>query len=175
MTRHSVNLVLAALFTFTVALGTSVHAGEPYLIKHKDKAMGKASPDKALVYILRPAGMGTAIKMWAFVDDRFMGVTKGKNYTYALAAPGERLFWAKAENVSALKLTVEAGKTYFLKQKVNMGGFKARVKLLVVDESETPQIFKKCKYYVTPTERANDKAKTYIEEFYELAQERAAK
>ncbi len=54
-----------------------------------------------------------------------------------------------------------------------MGGIKARVKLLVLDESETPKMFKKCKY-VTPTEQANDKAKTYIEKFYALAQKRAA-
>ncbi len=156
----------------TATFAQDEHKESAYIAKHTKKHMGQAPPDKALIYILRPAFGGTAIKMWAFVDDRFIGVTKGKNYTFALVDPGEHVFWAKAENVNALKLTVEGGKTYYLQQKVKMGGFKARVKLVLVDESKTPTMFKKCKY-VTPTEQAAVKAKTYIQEFYALAQERA--
>ena len=55
----------------------------------------------------------TAI-LWAFVDGQFIGVTHGKNYTYALVSPGEHVFWSKAENVSAFKMNVEARKTYYL-------------------------------------------------------------
>lgn len=118
-----------------------------YIIKHKTKQMGQALPDKALVYILRPAFVGLAIKMWAFVDDRFIGVTKGKNYTYALVTPGEHVFWSKAENVNAVKLNVEGGKTYYLQQKIQPGGLKARVKFLLIEEAKTPKMFKKMQVF----------------------------
>lgn len=146
--------------------------GTKYTIKHKTKQMGQATADKALVYILRPAFVGIAIKMWAFVDDQFIGVTHGKNYTYALVAPGEHVFWSKAENVSAFKMNVEAGKTYYLQQKVRPGGFRAHVKFAEAEDSKVKKYFKKSKY-VTPTEQAHAKAQEYIEKWYALAQERA--
>lgn len=146
--------------------------GIKYTIKHKTKQMGQATADKALVYILRPTFVGIAIKMWAFVDDQFIGVTHGKNYTYALVAPGEHVFWSKAENVSAFKMNVEAGKTYYLQQKVRPGGFRAHVKFAEAEDSKVKKYFKKSKY-VTPTEQAHAKAQEYIEKWYALAQERA--
>ena len=146
--------------------------GASYTIKHKTKQMGQATAEKALVYILRPARTGFAIKMWAFVDDQFIGVTYGKNYTYALVLPGEHVFWSKAENVSAFKLTVKAGETYHLQQKVRPGGFRARVKFAEADDSKVKKYFRKSKY-VTPTEQARAKAQEYVEKWYALAQERA--
>lgn len=148
--------------------------GTKYTVKHKTKQMAQATADKALVYILRPAFAGFAIKMWAFVDDRFIGVTHGKNYTYALVEPGEHVFWSKAENVSAFKMNVEAGKTYYLQQKVRPGGFRANVKFAEAEESKVKKYLKKSKY-VTPTEEAQVKAQEYIEKWYALARERAAK
>lgn len=143
-----------------------------YTIKHKTKQMGQATADKALVYILRPAFVGMAIKMWAFVDDQFIGVTHGKNYTYALVEPGEHVFWSKAENVSAFKMNVGAGKAYYLQQRVRPGGFRAHVKFAEAEDSKVKKYFKKSKY-VTPTEEAHAKAQEYIEKWYALAQERA--
>lgn len=165
--------LLVGISASTLAQSDVKKAGK-YTIKYKTKKMGEATADKALVYILRPAFPGKAVKMWAFADEQFIGVTYGRQYTYALVEPGEHVFWSKAENVNALKLTVEAGKTYHLQQKVRMGGFKARVKLLEAERSEIPKFFKKCKY-VTPTERAHTKAQEYIEEWHELAKERAEK
>jgi hypothetical protein len=135
---------------------------------------GRATADKALVYILRPAFVGMAIKMWAFVDDQFIGVTHGKNYTYALVEPGEHVFWSKAENVSAFKMNVEAGKTYYLQQKVRPGGFRANVKFAEAEDSKVKKYLKKSKY-VTPTEQAHAKAQEYVGKWYALAQERAEK
>ena len=169
--------ILSASFLLGASTSSALAQGDKkektYIVKYKKKQMGEATADKALVYILRPAFPGKAVKMWAFADEQFIGVTYGRQYTYALVEPGEHVFWSKAENVNALKLTVEAGKTYHLQQKVRMGGFKARVKLVEAEASELAKFFKKCKY-VTPTEKAHTKARAYIEEWYGLAQERAA-
>jgi hypothetical protein len=70
------------------------------------------------------------------IDDEILGINKGESYFFAYVAPGKHVFWSKSENVDALELTVEAGKTYYIQQHVRMGGFRARTKLEVLDEAE---------------------------------------
>lgn len=166
-------VVLSAFLLFGVSTTEFAHAeGKKFVVKHKDKQMGEVTADKALVYILRPAFVGKVIKMWAFADEQFIGVTYGKQYTYALVEPGEHVFWSKSENVSGLRMTVEAGKTYHLQQKIRPGGWKASVKLIEAEASEVPKFFKKCKY-VTPTERAHTRARELFQESYDDARKRA--
>jgi hypothetical protein len=121
---------------------------------------------------VRPAFLGLAIKMWAFADEQFLGVTKGKNYAYAYVTPGEHVFWSRAENVNAIKVKVDAGKIYYLQQHVAPGAWKAAVELEVLDEEEAKKLLKKCKY-VTPTERTAAKAKEYVGKSYKEAQKAA--
>lgn len=153
--------------------GSALAKKEPYLIEHKQEQWGEQRADKALVYILRPATMGFAIKMWAFADQEFLGVTKGKNYTYVYVAPGEHVFWSKAENVNAIKMRVDAGKTYYIQQHVRFGAWKASVELEILEEAEAKQLLDKCKY-VTFTDRATAKAGKYIEKGYREAQQAAS-
>ncbi len=145
-----------------------------YLVKHEQKQWAQPRSDKALVYIVRPANVGFVIKFWAFADDKFLGVTKGNNYTYAFVDPGERVFWSKAENVNAMKMNFEAGKTYYIQQRVRMGGIKARVKVELLGEEEGKKFLEECSY-VTPTQRAATKAQEYIEKSYAKAKEAASK
>jgi hypothetical protein len=90
-------------------------------------------PNEAVVYFVRPANMGFAINFWAFVDQRPIGVTKGNQHLAATVPAGEHIVWSRSGNVSALKLNFEAGQTYYLEQKVKMGGVRARVSLEVLD------------------------------------------
>ncbi len=143
-----------------------------YIYTHTEKKMPAAPPDKALVYILRPSWYEFTVHTWAFVDERFVGVTKGKNYTFALVDPGEHVFWAKAENVSALRMTVEGGKTYFLKQRIFPGVMRARMKLTVIDEANAQRALEKCEY-VTPTEKANTWGQGMSEKRYAKAKKKA--
>ena len=65
--------ISAAVFSAFLLVGASASVfaqsdekkATKYTIKHKTKKMGQATADKALVYILRPAFMGMAIKMWS--------------------------------------------------------------------------------------------------------------
>lgn len=157
--------VITSLVCFLFLPVSPVAADEDgaYSIKHKDKQWGQVQHDKALVYIIRPAFIGFAVKFWAYADDQFLGVTNGKNYTYAYVTPGEHVFWSRAENVNALKLNVQAGKTYYLQQHVRAGAIKATVDLELLDESEAKRLLEKCKYYVTPSDRALAKARDYLE------------
>jgi hypothetical protein len=71
-------------------------------------------------------------------------------------------------------MNVEAGKTYYLQQKVRPGGFRANVKFAEAEDSKVKKYLKKSKY-VTPTEQAHAKAQEYVGKWYALAQERAEK
>ena len=110
----------------------------------KDHPLGEVAPDKALVYVVRPTSVGFAIKSWLLCDDQVLGVNKGSSYFFAHVDPGKHVFWSKSENVDALELEVEAGKTYYLHQHVRLGGLKARTKLEVLDEADGQERLAKC-------------------------------
>lgn len=141
---------------------------------HKGGQLGEPTSDQALVYFLRPSMLGKAVKTWAFVDDQVVGATKGKTCTFGHVSPGTHVFWAKAENVSAVEMEVAAGKTYYLKQAARMGGLKARVKLIPLDEGEGRETLGKCKKTTTLTAAGEERATELIGEYHERALEKAA-
>jgi Protein of unknown function (DUF2846) len=96
----------------------------------------EAPADKALIYVLRPTIMGNKIQSKLAVDGEWKGVNRGNNYFFFTLEPGERYFCSDSENQDYLKLTVEAGKTYYLQQKVQAGFFKARTNLVVMTQEE---------------------------------------
>ncbi len=95
-----------------------------------------APAGKAMIYVLRPTIIGYKINSKLAVDGKWTGVNRGRTYFFFEVEPGERFFCSKAENQDYLALTVEAGKTYFLQQKVEAGMWKARTNLVVMDEAE---------------------------------------
>lgn len=99
---------------------------------------------KALVYVIRPTIMGNKVQTKLGVDGQWVGVNRGNNYFFVTLEPGEHYFCSQAENRSALALKVEAGKTYYLQQKIRMGFMKARTKLTVLDEAEGKTGLAKC-------------------------------
>ena len=100
--------------------------------------------DKALIYVVRPTMIGHTAYTKLAVDGHWIGVNRGKNYFFFTLEPGEHYFCSKAENRSALALTVEAGKTYYLQQKILMGFLSARNHLAVLDEEEGKEALAKC-------------------------------
>lgn len=95
-----------------------------------------APADKALIYVLRPTMIGFGIQSKFAVDGEWKGVNRGKTYFYLMVDPGEHYFCSQAENQDWLKMTVEAGRTYYLQQKVQMGFFKARTNLVMITTEE---------------------------------------
>ena len=100
---------------------------------------------KALVYVVRPNRAGGLIKFKLHVDGIHVGTTKARQFLYSILNPGPHLFMSKAENRSEMQLNLEAGKTYFLKQKIKLGGIKARNELILVNEIEGREMLEKCK------------------------------
>jgi hypothetical protein len=171
MRRVVVSLLCALLMA---AVLPAADKGGDYAVREKGGPKPEAKPDKASVYIVRPAKLGMAIRIWAFADDTLLGLTKGQTYTHVYLDPGTYVFWARAENVSAIEYTVDAGETYYFKQKVKMGGLKARVKAEFLSEDEGLAALKKCKKYSTLTEAGKARGEEIATEKYSTAQEKAA-
>ncbi|HYE73657.1 MAG TPA: DUF2846 domain-containing protein [Blastocatellia bacterium] len=104
----------------------------------------EAPPDKALVIVVRPAWVGMAVQTKLAADGNWIGTNKGKSYFTFTLDPGDHYLCSKAENRSTLKLSVEAGKTYFVQQKVEMGLLKARNKIVQLDAAEGKKALEKC-------------------------------
>jgi len=96
----------------------------------------EAPADKALIYVVRPTGMGGKVQTKLAVNGRWVGINRGNNYFFFTLDPGEYALCSVAENKSVMSLKVEAGKTYYLQQKIAMGFMKARTKLVALDEAE---------------------------------------
>jgi hypothetical protein len=109
----------------------------------KQRSMPDAPVDKALIYVLRTTILGMKIHSKLAVDGEWKGVNRGKTYFFFTVEPGERYFCSESENQDYLKLNVEAGKTYFLKQEVKFGTWKARTKLVQMTEEEGRESLKK--------------------------------
>ena len=117
---------------------------DTYVTFTKDHPEGTVKPGQALLYVMRPTSMGYAIKSFFFVDDTIVGINRGSSYFFVDVAPGKHVFWSKSENTDALEMTVEAGKTYYLQQQVQMGGFRARTKLKALNDEEGRATLAKC-------------------------------
>lgn len=104
----------------------------------------KDGTESAQLYIVRPAMVAMAIKFKVYVNEDYVGSTKGKKYLKKELSPGEYTIKSKAENMAEYKLKVEAGKTYYLKQQVTLG-VKARNELVLMDEASGKEALGKCK------------------------------
>lgn len=102
----------------------------------KNHPTPEAPSDKAMIYVLRPTIIGYKINSKLAVDGNWVGVNRGKTYFFFPVESGEHYFCSESENQDYLALTVEAGKTYFLQQKVEAGVWKARTNLVVMNDAE---------------------------------------
>jgi len=84
-------------------------------------------PEKALVYFMRPSGMGFAINFQIWDGNHFAGLSQAKSYFAYECDPGRHLFMGFAENKVAIEADLEAGKSYYIGTNVRVGAWKARM------------------------------------------------
>jgi len=87
-------------------------------------------PGNAIVYVVRPSGLGTLIRFNVFVDDKEeaseMGYTRGSQYIYFTLKPGEHKIFSKAENWAETLVSAKEGDIIFIQQEPTMGVIMAR-------------------------------------------------
>lgn len=87
---------------------------------------------------------GHKIQTKMAVDGKWVGVNRGRNYFFLEFEPGDHYFCSKAENRSAAAFKLEAGKTYYLEQKIKGGFMKARNKLALLPDAEGAKKLAQC-------------------------------
>jgi hypothetical protein len=118
-------MLLALLVGFVGCTGSSQYM-------QPAPAIQGPSPGKALIYFMRPSGMGFAINFQIWDSDHFIGLSQAKSYFGYECSPGKHLFVGFAENKQGLEVDLEAGKTYYALTQVRMGGWRARMAFVPV-------------------------------------------
>lgn len=95
-------------------------------------------PGKAIVYVVRPSGMGGLVRFNVFLDDQEapseMGYTRSSQYIWFNVTPGSHKVYSKAENWAETLVDVKAGDIIFIEQEPGMGLIMARNSLAQIDE-----------------------------------------
>jgi hypothetical protein len=105
--------------------------------------------DRALLYVIRPTHIGMLVQTKLSVDRKWVGVNRVNNYFYFMLDPGPHYFCStEGEYHSLLSLVVEAGKTYYLQQKIV-----TTADLQLLDEQEGKKGLAKCKLSVFEEKR----------------------
>jgi len=79
--------------------------------------------DKGLIYVIRNGNLiGAAIQAKFAMDGKWLGVNRLSNYFYIEASPGPHYFCTDANYRALFSLVIEKGTTYYLQQKLTMGG-----------------------------------------------------
>ena len=127
---------LATLLLGLVYLGGCSAVGEMPIEYDTYARELRPAEDEALVYIVRPSGMGRVSKFLVTCDGDSIGATGGGRYIFTLQKPGAHVFVSEAENDSELPIVLEGGRTYYLEQKIKMGLMSARNNLERLSDAE---------------------------------------
>lgn len=96
-------------------------------------------PGKAIVYMVRPSGLGGLVRFNVFVDDQEaaseMGFTRSSQYIWFNLTPGSHKIYSKAENWAETLVDVKAGDIIFIEQEPGMGIIMARNSLNKIDDT----------------------------------------
>lgn len=122
---------------------------------HNARTLAPA-PGKALVYVIRPTMLGALTTVFDVeCEGKLIGSTSGKDFLCIQLEPGNRHFQAVGQwelikpEPKKFSLQVEAGKTYYLEQKVKSCVVKPTNAYYCMDweeipESEARQMIDKC-------------------------------
>jgi len=127
MSKRLVALITACLISLSAVAQDAQTIDPPDL---------KPSGNDSVVYFYRSNMIGGAIKFWAFVDEIPIGMLRGRQYTGAAVPSGNHVIWARSGNVSAVRLELEPGQTYYFRIGTNLGAIKARADLEQKGEAE---------------------------------------
>ncbi len=167
-----------ALLVSSAVLGLALLAPlPPAIAAEKDEKLPRAEvkPDAALIYVARPAGMGFAVPMYFFANEQFLGMNHGNGYFWAYLPPGKYIFWSKAENVNAVpEMEVEAGKTYYFRQKTVPGWVKARTAVELVDSAQGEALIDDCQKHSELTDEQRKRGEEDAQQSWARAQKEAA-
>jgi uncharacterized protein YceK len=96
------------------------------MVKRDTKPEIAAKSDSATLVITRDTSFGFAVTFWNYLDGKFIGETTGKTYFVTPVKPGPHYVVVTTENTAVANIDFQSGKTYFLREGVLMGLWRAR-------------------------------------------------
>jgi hypothetical protein len=100
-------------------------------------------------------------------------VTRARDFVAGVVPGGEHIVWSRGGNVSALRVELEAGKTYYFDQRVRMGAVKGRVGREALSEEDGTADIAECDDKAL-TDEGQEKAREILASDYAEAKAKAA-
>ena len=102
-------------------------------------------PSKGRIYVMRPASAFWEQAGMNISDSgRYVGETGPRGFICWERAPGATIITGKAEGISQVPLTVEAGGVYYLFQHLRAGWLEARNEMELLDEAQGREVLRRC-------------------------------
>lgn len=105
----------------------------------------KADADKALIYVYQTEPFSSTTGFEVSLDGKVAGKLSANTYHLWTVKPGEYEMVSLTRNNAKLKLNIEAGKRYYINQKVDVGIWVSRSQLHEVSEKEGKKAVSACK------------------------------
>ena len=168
-------LILIISFIFLLAGCATTH-----MVKHEKAPDAIFQPDKATLVIIRESWFGFAMVFWNYLDGKLIGETKGQTYFVTPVTPGLHYVVVAVENKGIAHFNFKPGKTYFLREGVIMGNWRARTSgFYPMTPEEAAKAMKDCTYleYDSQTGQEDMDPKLYqqaIDEYHKEVKENPA-
>ena len=122
--------------------------------------------EKATLVIYRGTSFGYGMTMATYLDNRFVGQTRGASYFITKAEPGIRHLTGIAEKNINHRLSLEAGKIYYINQGIYPGVLLAESKIVISDEHHFLKRLKNLTFYYN---RHDPHQQAFISRFLRVA------
>lgn len=141
MKKFLITAVILLLFTGCVQMQVNTAADDA---DAKAKSMNPPK-GKALVYFIRDTYIGKPFAHEITKDGTKIGSTCGYYYIYTIVSPGKHKFISKGDFDGTLELSAEAGKTYYVQQKILPGVWTGGTSLELLKDSDGKTRLAQCK------------------------------
>jgi hypothetical protein len=142
--NHKSMKIKFLLFLSVIPLLFTGCSSTQQFVRFPDQTKVVEDSSKGRIYVMRPATVGAAISMEVSDDGKIVGSTGPHGFLCWEREPGDAVISSKAENTSAVKVSVQAGKVNYIFQHMAMGLLIARNRLDVVSEDEGKKVLKEC-------------------------------
>lgn len=117
------------------------------MTRQKQKPQIVSDSEKATLVIYRGTSFGYGMIMATYLDNKFVGQTRGASYFITKAEPGMRNLTGIAEKNLSHQLKLEAGRVYYINQGVYPGLLLAESKMMISDEKHFLKQLKNLTFY----------------------------
>jgi hypothetical protein len=139
--------ILHALLSTAISLFFISCSNDFSMTRHNQKPKIVPDSEKATLVIYRGTSFGYGVTMATYLDNKFVGQTKGASYFITKAEPGIRSMTGIAEKNIYHQLTLEAGKIYYINQGIYPGLLLAESKIILSDEHHFLKRVKNLTFY----------------------------